>query len=127
MPKLNDQIFLKFSPCPPSPTQIEQIINDFCDDTSPSAVEESGCAVCGQLKSCKDLTLLQNSGCDLNLLIAVGVTRKEWLLYEDPVTERHGPVIDDACKNVCHTCLGSLQKGKVPKHALASGLWLGAR
>jgi len=53
------------------------------------------------------------------------VTRKERLAFEDPVQELGGPVIDSSCKDICQTCLRSLEKGKVPKLALANGLWLG--
>ena len=38
------------TPFPPAPVDnklSQQIINDFCVDSSPSAMEEAGCAVCG--------------------------------------------------------------------------------
>jgi hypothetical protein len=69
--------------------------------------------------------LIQNCGCDLDILTAVGVTRMERLSSEDSVQELKGPIIEMACKNVCHTCVGSLQNKKIPKRALACGLWLG--
>ena len=65
MPKSNNGAPTKFPPRPPSSSQIEQIVNDFCADTSPSAFEESGCAVCGELKLHTDLTPIQDIGCDL--------------------------------------------------------------
>ena len=116
----------KFPPRPPSSSQIEQIVNDFCVDTSPSAFEESGCAVCGELKLRNDLTPIQNCGCDLSSLVSNGATRKERLAPEDPVRELITPILDESCKDVCRTCLRSLEKGKVPKLALANGLWLGS-
>jgi len=115
----------KFPPCPPSSPQIEQIVNNFCADTSPSAFEESGCAVCGELKLHADLTPIQDSGCDLSCLVSDGVTREERLASEDPIQELEGPIIDKSCKDICQPCLRSLEKGRVPKLALANGLWLG--
>ena len=115
----------KFPPRPPSSPQIEQIVNDFCADTSPSAFEESGCAVCGELTLRANLTPIQDSGCDLSSLTSDGVTRKERLSSKDPIQELDGPIIDKSCSDVCQPCLQSLKKGKVPKLALANGLWLG--
>ena len=125
MPKSNSGAPTKFPPRPPSSPQIEQIVNDFCADTSPSAFEESGCAVCGELKLRTDLTPIQDIGCDLSSLISDGVTRKERLASKDPIEELEGPIIDRSCKGVCRACLTSLQKGKAPKLALSNGLWLG--
>jgi len=68
---------------------------------------------------------IENCGCDLSVLTADNITRKEWLSSKDPIQEISGPVIDEACENICYTCLESLKKEKVPKHALASSLWLG--
>lgn len=115
----------KFPPCPPSSSQTEQIVNNFCADTSPSAIEESGCAVCGQLKLFTDLIPIDRCDCDLSLLIVSNVSRQERWSIEEPVRDLDGPVIDRSCKNVCWTCIQSLQKGKTPKHALANGLWIG--
>ena len=115
----------RFPPHPPSSPQIEQIVNDFCIDTSPSAFEESGCAVCGELKLRTDLTAIQDSECDLSSLVSNGTTRKERLRSEDPVQELKGPIIDESCKDICVTCLRSLKKEKVLKLALVNGLWLG--
>ena len=39
----------KFPPNPPSTDLCQQIVSDFCADTSPERFEESGCAVCGKL------------------------------------------------------------------------------
>jgi hypothetical protein len=116
---------LKFPPLPPASQQIEQIVNDFCVDTSPVAFEESGCAVCGQLKLRTDLTPIPECGCDFSSLVVDGVSRQERVSTDDPVQELKGPIIDNSCDDICKTCLSSVKKGKIPKHALANGLWLG--
>ena len=115
----------RFPPAPPSRQLVEQIVNDFCADTSPSTFEESGCAVCGQLTPYSELIPVANCGCDLSPLVAPGVTRRERSSQSVPIQELEGPVIDRTCKNICLNCVQSLEKGKVPKHALANGLWLG--
>jgi hypothetical protein len=113
----------RFPPLAPASQQIEQIVNDFCADTSPSTFEESGCAVCGQLKRNSDLTPLQD--CELSSLIVEGVSRQERVSYEDPIEELKGPIIEHSCDKICQTCRISVEKEKIPKHALANGLWLG--
>jgi hypothetical protein len=72
-----------------------------------------------------ELTPFRDSICDLSPLIAIGVTRKERLTNDDPLTELTGPIFDNSCRNICQNCLDSLKKGRAPKHALANGLWLG--
>ena len=71
----------KFPPCLPSSSQTEQIVNNFCADTSPSVIEESGCVVCGQLKLLTDLIPIDRCDCDLSLLIISNVSRQELLVY----------------------------------------------
>jgi len=115
----------KFPPSPPSRQQVEQIVNDFCADTSPSTFEESGCAVCVQLTLYSELIPVAECGCDLSPLVAAGVTRGERFSQSETIQELEGPVIDRTCKNICQNCVQSLEKGKAPKHALANGLWLG--
>jgi len=39
----------KFPPAPPSAKLCQNIVLDFCADTSPDMFEEAGCAVCGKL------------------------------------------------------------------------------
>jgi hypothetical protein len=124
--RMENESLNKFPPNPPSSLQVEQIVNGFCADTNPSTFEESGCAICGQLTPHAELTPIPDCACDLSPLIAVGVTRRERLSSKDPVEELTGPVIDKSCKNICQTCLRTLEKGKAPKNSLANGLWLGA-
>ena len=39
--------------------------------------------------------------------------------------EYTGPILDYRCSNVCNTCQMSIRCNKVPRLALAHGLWLG--
>ncbi len=53
------------------------------------------------------------------------MTRVERKHNTEPVTYIHGPVIDNKCKIVCLECADSVRRKKLPKNALANGLWLG--
>ncbi|KAF8802937.1 hypothetical protein BYT27DRAFT_7110922 [Phlegmacium glaucopus] len=65
-------------PLPPvNPELSQKIINDFCADSSPSAMEEAGCAVCGQLVPVSQLTWLKAVKNFLHVLQVPGVTRIE--------------------------------------------------
>ena len=77
------------------------------------------------MKPIKELEPASKLEDQLALLQKPGVTRREQSLRTDPIENIKGPVIDSSCKCVCSACSQSLQKGKVPKHALANGLWLG--
>ena len=66
---------VKFPPDPPSAELCQNIVSDFCADTSPDVFEESGCAVCGKLTpicEMEDLSEVEN----INLLKSDGITRK---------------------------------------------------
>ena len=43
----------------------------------------------------------------------------------DPARGFTGPVLDYSCSSVCNDCRRCLHKGRVPRLALANGLWLG--
>ena len=114
---------------PPSPSHElqENIIHDYCKDCSPTNILESGCAVCGQLTPCKNLSKLSTTTCSLHILSrsGCGFTRKERTTDSAPIEELPGPVLDSTCKNICMSCKQFLQKGRTPTYALAKGLWLG--
>ncbi|KAG6896232.1 hypothetical protein C0992_009557 [Termitomyces sp. T32_za158] len=114
-----------FPPAPISPTAIRNIISSFCDATSPSVVEEAGCAVCGLL--CPSLKLCPIKGLKgfLDVLCAKGVTQVERRSSKDQAREMSGPVIDHLCDSVCDKCRTALLKGSIPRNALANGLWIG--
>jgi hypothetical protein len=115
---------MEFPPLPPSTKLCQNIVADFCADTSPGVFEEAGCAVCGKLTPiCKmeELAEVEN----INLLKADGVTRKARCKSSDPVSELRGPILAPDCDKVCPLCVESLEKNKVPTLALANGLWVG--
>jgi len=62
---------------------------------------------------------------NVNLLKVVGVIRKARCKSSDPVRELRGPILEPNCSGVCHTCIASLEKKKLPTLALANGLWVG--
>ena len=75
---------MKFPPDPPSAKLCQNIVSDFCVDTSPEVFGESGCAVCAKLTPvCKmeELSDVEN----VNLLKVDGVTRKARCKSSDPV------------------------------------------
>jgi len=113
-----------FPPSPPSAELCQNIVSDFCADTSPDVFEETGCAVCGKLTpicTMEELSEVEN----VSLLKADGVTRKARSKGSDPVKELRGPILAPACNKVCPICADSLDKKKIPTLALANGLWIG--
>ena len=115
---------VNFPPLPPSAKLCQNIVSDFCADTSPDVFEEAGCAVCGKLTpicEMEELSEVEN----INLLKVDGVTRKARCKSSDPVRELRGPILAPDCNRVCPICIESLDKNKVPTLALANGLWVG--
>ncbi|KAF9455333.1 hypothetical protein BDZ94DRAFT_1286152 [Collybia nuda] len=105
-----------FPPKPPSHKLENQIISDFCNDTSPKAFMESGCMVCGELHVINAFS---------ELLINNVATRKERNTSDDPIDHIPGPVLDSNSTAICEYCEGEMLKGGRPKNALANGLWIG--
>lgn len=115
---------VKFPPDPPSIELYQNIVSNFCADTSPEMFEEAGCAVCGKLTpicEMEECSEIEN----ISLLKVDGVTRKARCKDSDPVRELRGPVLAPGCTRVCSICLESLDKKKMPTLALANGLWIG--
>jgi hypothetical protein len=115
---------IKFPPAPPSAELCQNIILDFCADTSPNVFEEAGCAVCGKLTpiwEMEECSEVEN----LNLLKVDGVTRKARCKSTDPVRQLRGPILAPGCSRVCPICVEFLDKKKLPTLALANGLWVG--
>jgi Helitron helicase-like domain at N-terminus/PIF1-like helicase len=115
-----------FPPMPVDNKLSHKIISDFCENLTPNALEEAGCAVCGQLVPVTQLTKLKAVKNLLHVLHASGVTRLERSLSTQPIREIKGPVLDYTCNRICDNCRQCLRNGKAPPYALASGLWLGA-
>jgi len=116
-----------FPPAPPDALLRRKIINGFCEAIEPSKFEEAGCAVCGALTLKTELSKLSTVNIDLNVLNAIGLgfTRKERKLPTEPISELNGHVIDTLCQHICIHCKKKVRRRKVPKFALARGLWLG--
>ena len=103
-------------------------MKDYCKASSPEALEERGCAVCGSLTNINDCTSLDSEiRTKLQYLekFAETCTRRERGKESDPILHVPGPVIDQDCTDICRTCLTSVKKNQLPRSALANGLWLG--
>ncbi|TFK24311.1 hypothetical protein FA15DRAFT_592621 [Coprinopsis marcescibilis] len=114
-----------FPPEPASHTLIENIIRNYCDETSPAAFEENGCAVCGQLTPIMHLSKISDCDVDLSCLISSNNTRKERKHESEPVIGYETPAIVNKCDPICTECLIEVKKGCSPKYSLANGLWIG--
>jgi hypothetical protein len=115
---------IKFPPDPPSTELCQKIVSNFYADTAPEAFEEAGCAVCGKLTLVCEMEELSDVE-NINLLKVDGVTREARCKSSDPVRELRGPILAPSCSRVCHICVESLEKEKMPTLALANGLWIG--
>ena len=115
----------EYPPPPPSDELSMRIIRDFCLDTSPAKFEEAGCAVCGLLSPLSTLKPLKSVENQLHVLELCGVTRSERLSAMDPVGDVSGPVLSKSCDQICDSCRSSVRDYKVPRNALATGLWVG--
>jgi len=113
-----------FPPAPLSADLGQQIVSDFCADTSPEVFEETGCAVCEKLTPVCEMEELSDVE-NLSLLKVDGITRKARSTSSDTVKELKGPILAPGCSNVCSICVESLEKGNMPVLALANGLWVG--
>jgi hypothetical protein len=118
----------EFPPKPVDNKLSHKIVNDFCENLRPDALEEAGCMVCGQLVPVAQLTRLKAVKNLLHMLHASGVTRLERSSSTQPIREIKGPVLDYTCtgNRICDNCRQCLRNAKTPPCALASGLWLGA-
>ena len=131
MPKVdskNDSDTVEAAKYPPKPIDNDltyAILSNACNRMLPESFEEAGCAVCGELKPFKSLSRLKNIKNLLHILSSAGVTRIERKEEKSPVREYSGPVLDYSCSHVCDNCRGTIRNGKVPRLALANGLWLG--
>jgi hypothetical protein len=113
---------------PPSPTtkkDIARCVGAYCRDIHPNAIEEGGCCVCGQLCKVSQLKPFDSSVYESYLLADNMRTRKERTGGQQPITPIDGIVVDQKCKGICNACDKSLSNLKVPRLALARGLWLG--
>jgi hypothetical protein len=91
----------------------------------PVNFEEVGCAVCGELRRRDKTSRLKSVKKSLSILEVAGVTRIERATNSMPIKEFKGPVLDYSCSLICDGCRADVRNGKVPRLALARGLWLG--
>lgn len=118
---------------PPTPCDkslCERIINDFVKEIQPDKIEESGCAVCGQLTPLSNLREISDfNEQQLSLLIPNDnhehPTIKERFRSCDEMQHFPGPVLDYTCSKMCNECSKSLQNDRTPAFALAKGFWIG--
>jgi ribosomal protein S26 len=87
----------EFPPAPVDDKLCHKIIGDFCENLTPDALEEAGCAVCGQLVPVTKLIRLKAVRNLLHMLHASGVTRLEHSSSTQPIREIKGPVLDYTC------------------------------
>jgi hypothetical protein len=113
-----------FPPPPVDKILSHKIIEAACSKLKPESFEEKGCAVCGQLVPISLLSRLSAVKSYLHILEAPGFTRQERHKVSDRIGE-YPLAIDHSCQHICNSCRAALRLGKVPKMALARGLWLG--
>ncbi len=114
-----------FPPKPPSADKTKKIIQRFVQDSKFEAIHEKGCAVCGCLSTAKDMILLANCHLDLSMLVRPHVTKEEHRLDNSIIPNQQGPVLAPDCDSVCAHCFNVLSRHRMPRNALANGLWLG--
>ena len=96
-----------------------------CKRMDPANLEEIGCAVCGELQPRNKTSRLKSVKNLLSILEAPGMTQIERSTDNTPIKEFKGPVLDYSCSVICDSCRADVCRDKVPRLALARGLWLG--
>ena len=124
VPEVTVSVASEFPPLPATANLTDLILSKACKKMDPKAIEEAGCAVCGELKPLQKMSRLKSVKNYLGVLEAPGVTRIE-RRTDTQIKEYTGPVLDYACSHICDTCRRDVRKGKVPRLALANNLWLG--
>ena len=120
-----ESIVSEFPPETADTDLTQAILSKACKKMYPKAIEEAGCAVCGELKPLQKMSRLKSVKNYLGILEAPAVTRTERRTVDAQIKEYTGPVLDYTCSQICDTCRKDVRKGKVPRLALANNLWLG--
>ncbi|TFK59187.1 hypothetical protein BDN72DRAFT_723698, partial [Pluteus cervinus] len=115
----------RYPPRPVSQPLIDRVITDFCQEVSPASFEECGCAVCGRLSVIATMTESKKLSGFFRNIGNVDCTRNERESVKDPICPIQGPVLATGCSRVCLECREQLVRNRTPRHALASGLWIG--
>ncbi len=116
---------VEFPPAPLDKNLIRPIIKHACSRMKVHNISETGCAVCGELKPCHSMSKLKSVRRQLDILTASGVSRIERKNSSSRLCEYTGPILDYNCSMICNPCRGAIRNGKIPKLALANGLWIG--
>ena len=116
---------VEFPPVPLDTTLSRHIIDQACSRMDAQNINESGCAVCGELKPLRDMSRLKAVKRQLDILSASGVSRIERKKSSHCLREYTGPILDYNCSMICNSCRRSIRTSKVPRLALANGLWIG--
>ncbi|KAI0825910.1 hypothetical protein BC629DRAFT_1276096, partial [Irpex lacteus] len=117
--------FQSFPPKPPSEEKTKKIIQGFVKDSTFEAIHEEGCAVCGCLSTANTMTSLEHCQLDFSVLVKPHVTKGEQRLDGSVIPNSQGPVLASGCDKVCAPCFNILGHRRMPRNALANGLWLG--
>jgi hypothetical protein len=130
VPKPSDPTFdgcpsVEFPPAPLDLNLRRHIIDQACGRMNAENINETGCAVCGELKPLRDMSRLKAVKRQLDILSASGVSRIERKNSSNRLREYTGPILDYNCSMICNSCRKSIRTSKVPKLALANGLWIG--
>jgi hypothetical protein len=124
-PSCDESSNIEFPPAPLDENLSNVIIEQACNRMEAQNINEAGCAVCGELKPLHNMSRLKAVKQQLHILAASGVTRLERKESSIPLREYKGPILDYKCTMICNSCRGSIRNGKIPKLALANGLWIG--
>ncbi|KAL1693247.1 hypothetical protein GGG16DRAFT_49545, partial [Schizophyllum commune] len=108
-----------FPPSPPSDETLHKITANFIKDCL--ELEETGCAVCGELKPYAQMTSVTDIANMLTPITVEGVAVKD----DGSPWPKEKPILTPECEHVCSDCRGPLGRGTMPRHALANNLWIG--
>jgi hypothetical protein len=115
------------NPFPPEPMtsgKVQKIIQSACTSMQATCIEESGCAVCGQLTLSTNLSRLSAMKNHLHVLASPNVSRQERKRTCDTIKDLP-VVIDEICDRICTYCRSHLRNNRMPCFAIAHGLWIG--
>ena len=102
--EISTSVASDFPPFPATTDLTDLILSKACKKMHPKAIEEAGCAVCGELKPLQKMSRLKSVKNFLRILEAPGVTRIERRTNARIIKEYTGPVLDYACSHICDSC-----------------------
>lgn len=116
-----------FPPEPLSTAETLRIIEGFCSRLDPVEFEEDGCLVCARLTSGKDLQDVSEIVLNMiNSILRVPLYAPvERTALSRPQCYNDGPIVAGGCTKICRDCKECLEQGRLPKFALANGMWVG--